>query len=230
MATFADDTAILSASENPTIASERLQAHLSELQLWINKWRMKINPTKSVQVTFANRRATCPVVMIGDTQLPVSNQVKYLGLVLDSKLTWRAHITSKKTHMNLKLRQMNWLIGRKSKLSTENKLLLYKTIIKPISTYGIQLWGCSKPSNTKIIQRAQSRALRIIYNAPWYVSNKTLHDDANLAYIPDEIQRISSRYLERLQDHPNEEAEQLRVPPDVIRRLRRCWPTDVAND
>jgi hypothetical protein len=41
--------------------------------------------------------------------------------------------------------------------------------------YGIQLWGCTKPSNTKIIQRFQSKVLRLITNAPWYVSNLNLH-------------------------------------------------------
>ena len=42
----------------------------------------------------------CPVVTINGTQLPVKNEVKYLGLILDQKLTWRPHITAKKTEIN----------------------------------------------------------------------------------------------------------------------------------
>jgi hypothetical protein len=126
---------------------------VNQLEAWLSNWRVKVNETKSAQVTFTNRRTDCPVVTINETQLPVKKEVKYLGLILDQKLTCRPHITAKKTQINLKLRQMNWLIGRKSKLTTENKLLLYKAIIKPIWSYGIQLWGCAKPSNTKIIQR-----------------------------------------------------------------------------
>ena len=94
-------------------------------------------------------KTDCPVVTINGTQLPVKNEVKYLGLILDQKLTWRPHITAKKTQINLKLRQMNWLFGRTSKLTIGNKLLLYKAIIKPIWSYGVQLWGCAKPSNNK---------------------------------------------------------------------------------
>jgi hypothetical protein len=41
---------------------------------------------------------------------------------------------------------MNWLINRKSQLSLENKITIYKDIIKPVWTYGIELWGGSKPS------------------------------------------------------------------------------------
>jgi hypothetical protein len=61
---------------------------------------------------------------------------------------------------------MQWLLGRKSKLSTTNKLLLYKTILKPIWTYGIQLWGTASTSNIEILEKFQSKVLRIIVNAP----------------------------------------------------------------
>jgi hypothetical protein len=46
--------------------------------------------------------------------------------------------------LGLTLTKMHWLLGRQSKLSTTNKLL-YKTILKPIWTYGIQLWGTASP-------------------------------------------------------------------------------------
>jgi len=84
---------------------------------------------------------------------------------------------------------MNCLIGRKSKLTTENKLLIYKAILKPIWSYGVQLWGCAKPSNTKIIQRVQSKILRMVFNTPWYISNKTLHEDSGTPFVEDEIKR-----------------------------------------
>jgi hypothetical protein len=89
---------------------------------------------------------------------------------------------------------MSWLLGQKSKLSPENKTLIYKCILKPIWTYGIQLWGCAKPSNTKIIQRLQSNVLRTITNAPWYVSNFMLHSDLQIPFITEEIKIYSTVY------------------------------------
>jgi hypothetical protein len=50
-------------------------------------------------------------------------------------------LPSLKTQLNLKAKQMHWLLGRRSTLSIESKLLLYKAVLKPIWTYGIQLWG-----------------------------------------------------------------------------------------
>jgi hypothetical protein len=40
--------------------------------------------------------------------------------------------------------QKNVLASVKTTLSIESKLLLYKVVIKPIWTYGIQLWGQSE--------------------------------------------------------------------------------------
>ena len=57
---------------------------------------------------------------------------------------------------NLNLRNMYWIIGRKSQLSLAKKLLVYKAILKPIWTYGIQLWGIASNSNIDILERFQS--------------------------------------------------------------------------
>jgi hypothetical protein len=54
-------------------------------------------------------------------------------------------------------------------------LCLTSNVNLKILTYGIELWGCSKPSNTKILQMFQSKTLRKLNNAPWYISNITLH-------------------------------------------------------
>jgi hypothetical protein len=156
--------------------------------------------------------------------LPVKNGVKNLGLILDQKLTWRPHMTAKKTQINLKVRQMNWLTGRKSKLTTENKLRLYKAYIKPIWSYGLQLCGCAKPSNTQIIQRIQSKTLRLVFNAPRYVSNRTLHKDFRIQLVEDEIIRMTNRYLLNLTEPSNEQVNQLHVPPPP-RGEKKTTPT-----
>lgn len=229
IATFADDTALLAINNDPVEASHELQHHLSLLQDWFSKWRIKINESKSVQVTFTTKRLLCPKVSINGMEIPVQNEAKYLGFHLDQKLTWQKHIKTKRLQLNLKLRELSWLLGRKSKLSLENKLLLYKCILKPIWTYGIQLWGCTKPSNTKIIQRVQSKILRSITNAPWYVSNLTLHNDLHIPYVSEEIQRFSALYHQRILGHQNRLVAELVTPLTTTRRLKRRWPSDLPR-
>jgi hypothetical protein len=70
---------------------------------------------------------------------------------------------------------MHWLLGRKSQLSTTNKLL--QTILKPIWTYGIELWDTASTYNIEILERFQSMVLRMIVDAPWYVPNSLIRRD-----------------------------------------------------
>jgi hypothetical protein len=63
---------------------------------------------------------------------PPKEEGKYLGLHLDKRLTWHKLIFVKWKQLGIALTKMYWLLGCKSKLSTNNKLLVYKAILKPI--------------------------------------------------------------------------------------------------
>ena len=125
---------------------------------------------------------------------------------------------------------MYWLLVRKSKLSLANKLLLYKCVLKPVWAYGIQLWGCAKPSHTQIIQRLKSKILRSITGAPRYVSNFTLHNDLHIPFVAKETSRLSYLYHHRLASHHNALVTELATLPPIARRLKRRWPTDLLRD
>jgi hypothetical protein len=64
----------------------------------------------------------CPQVSINNFPIPLKEEVKYLGLYLDKKLTWQTHIKAKRRQLELKVRNMNLLIDKKSQLSLENKI------------------------------------------------------------------------------------------------------------
>jgi hypothetical protein len=144
--------------------------------------------------------------------------------LLDAKLRWKVHVKKKREELGLKYRQMYWLMGRRSALTTYNKLVLYKQILKPVWTYGIQLWGCTKPSNIAIIQRFQNKVLRAIVNAPWYVRNADLHSDLKMEIVTAEIKRFARKHEERLHHQDNVEAIQLLDNTELLRRLKRTKP------
>jgi hypothetical protein len=123
---------------------------------------------------------------------------------------------------------MYCLLGRKSHLSSPNKLHHYKTILKPIWTYGIQLWGTASTSNIEILERVQSKALSMIVDAPWYVRNHLIRLDLHMYSVKEEISHYSSTYGARLRFHPNPLVEDLRKQP-AFRRLRRNVPSDLPS-
>jgi hypothetical protein len=229
LATYADDTTILASHRNPEEASRQLQIHLNKYETWLQRWRIKANETKSAHITFTLKTKTCPPVLLNGTPIPQCNTIKYLGLHLDRRLTWHAHILTKRQQLNIQFKRMYWLLGRKSELSIENKILLYKTVLRPIWTYGVPLWGTASTSNIEILQRFQNKVLRTMVNAPWYVPNKILHSDLGIRTVPEEIKHISSKYNAKIKTHPNRLAAELTNVTGRPKRLKRLKTAEVAT-
>jgi len=227
-ATYANDTAILASHHNPTIASTNLQHHLNQFETWLKRWRIKANENKSTHITFSLKRETCPAVTLNGQHILQRETAKYLGIHLDRRLMWQKHIFTKRKQLGLQLHRMYWFIGRKSKPSLENKLLIYKTILKPIWTYGIPLWGTASNSNIEILQRFQNKVLRSIANSPWYVPNTILHTDLQIPTVKAEITNFSTKYREKLLTHPNELIPVL-LDEEEPRRLKHFKPTELTT-
>jgi len=75
------------------------------------------------------------VATLNGLRILQAEDARYLGLHLDRRLNWRKHIFTKRKQLGIQLSKMYWLLGSKSQLSIESKLLLYKAILKPIWTY-----------------------------------------------------------------------------------------------
>ena len=133
----------------------------------------------------------------------------------------------KRNQLSLKLRELYWLIVKPSKMSLDCKLLIYKSIIKPVWTYGIQ--GVAAKLNIEIIQRFQNKVLRIITNAPWYISNDRIHSDLNIPSVIDEVRRYSFNYMQCLANHSNPLARALVFSEGTLRRLKRSQVNDIPS-
>ena len=101
----------------------------------------------------------------------------------------------------------------------QNKITLYKTVIKPVWTYGIQLWGTANNSNIEILQRFQSKTIPNKCTLVCYQRN-------NPPRLQDEIYKSRSRNNARVNNHHNPLVAQLLDTTDQIRRLKRKYPLD----
>jgi hypothetical protein len=230
--TFADDVAILSSDTNPATASNTLQSQLGLLESWSQLWGIKFNETKCTHVTFTLRKEPCPPLYLNNVQIPVADVVRYLGLYIDKRLTWNPHTRLKRKQVNTRYRMLLRLLDNRSHLTLSHKLLIYNTILKPTWTYGLELWGSTKPSNLSRIQSLQSKILRKIANAPYYVSNLTLHNDLHVPFVKDLSKTRYNKFHSFLRSHPNTLVQQLSsrtLPDNPIRRLKRQWPRDLLD-
>ena len=90
----------------------------------------------------------------------MKDYVKYLGLMIDSNLSWKYHIKS----ICHKISKSIGIIAKIQHYVSRHILLsVYNSLIVPYLTYGICCWGnCALTLQRKIVT-LQKRALRLIY-------------------------------------------------------------------
>ncbi len=79
----------------------KLQQDLTNLQKWEDDWLMSLNPDKCQLLRVTNKRTTyTETYYICGQELKQVDSAKYIGIYIDSKLTWNSHIDliTKKTN------------------------------------------------------------------------------------------------------------------------------------
>lgn len=135
VAEFADHEAIFTMHKDPIFASLNLKEHLDIMPDWYEKWRFKVNQSKSSHITFILRLPLCLKVFIDNMSIPINHLAKYLGLTFDRRLMWVHHIKTKRLALNARFRVLKTLFSNKH-TNLNTKLLIYKSLIKP----NVELW------------------------------------------------------------------------------------------
>ena len=90
---YADDTTIYKAGSNIEKLLSHLQEALDGIQQWSEAWGFKISATKSNAIVFSKSHVNIEnKLKLRSAYLPVVSEVKYLGVIFDSKLTYIPYI------------------------------------------------------------------------------------------------------------------------------------------
>ena len=71
-----------------------LQEHITKIEKWLQDKQIKANPSKSNHITFKLQKWKPLNIQLNGTHVIQTKQIKYLGLHLDTQLTWKQHIKS----------------------------------------------------------------------------------------------------------------------------------------
>jgi hypothetical protein len=130
---FADDTSILCCKTN----FNKLNIALKEILESINTWFLKnlltlyLNKTKSVQFLTKPSALTNLNINHGDILINNTNALKFLGLIIDSTLSWKEHIKYTASKLSSTCYAIRILT---SILSLENLLMMYNAYVHSIMT------------------------------------------------------------------------------------------------
>ncbi|GBN44566.1 RNA-directed DNA polymerase from mobile element jockey [Araneus ventricosus] len=207
---YADDTAILERNKNPKYTAAAINQHLEKLDDWFVKWKIALNVSKTEAVYVAKgEKKHKPVINIKNKMIPWSQQAKYLGIILDKKLTWQSHISSIKTNFRNATRKLYPLIARDSDMKRKYKILIYTAILRPIITYGCPIWGAAAKSNINKLEVLENNIIRQIYKAGWYMRNEDITIAIKLPSLKDFIKKISVNFYNNIENIGNEAIQQI---------------------
>lgn len=162
---------------------------LENLNDFSKQHNLKLNPSKSYVIFFNTNKNTDNVVKkyfipkIDNFPLPVSKEVKNLGIMFDENLTFQSHINSK---LKVAYGRLKKLYGFKKFLPSRTKYLLCDSLILSLFNYGDVVYGNSLTSQISYqIQKVQNCCMRFSYNIPFrnhispYLTNNNI---LNMSY------------------------------------------------
>ena len=86
------------------------------------------------------------------------------------------------------------LLNSKSDLSLRNGFLLYKQLIQSLMDYACPAWRSAARSHVRRLQVLQSKCLRLATGAPWYVSNRQIHEGLGVPLFADHIRALTESF------------------------------------
>jgi hypothetical protein len=167
-----------------------VQRHLNEIGRWANEWRININVEKTKAVIFSKRtRLQLPVLELHEEDIEYVPSCPYLGVILDRRMNWKPHVEVPRGKAHGSLTALSQLL--RSSLSSRDKLLLYKTPIRPTMTYAALAWAFTTNRSMLRLQAVQNRALRLIGGYDRYTRNDVMHSDLEIVKLKSFMKHLS---------------------------------------
>ena len=213
---YVDDTSIYHATNNPEDHS--LQVAVNTALQWSKSNDMRINPAKSKEmiVSFAKEKPTVPNIIIDGMNIERVQTCTLLGITLNEDLTWHDHI--EKVYKKASQRLFFVAQLRKSRMSGNELVTVYISLVRPILEYGCQLWhgGLTVHQGT-LLESIQERALAIAFPQLSYTNALS---QANLPTLHQRRDDLCKRMFHDAQD-PCHKLNALLPPERIITHNQR---------
>ena len=156
---FADDTNLHMSHSDLSLLQMEVSQEINKVDDWLGKNKLSLNYYKSSYMIIGNRLGARNSfnLLINSNIIPRSNTVKYLGVILDNKLTWQPHIDNISKKLS-KCCGMVFKLRHYVPLSTLK--VLYYGMFNSVLQYSLINWGRASLCHVQKIKILQNRFLR----------------------------------------------------------------------
>lgn len=180
---YADDTCLFYFGQSIHDIIINAQKDLNLLNIWFQSNLLTINIYKTKYIIFKAKNkkiSNHEPLRINNEIIYRSEQEKYLGLTLDSFLTWKPHIekiTNKLSSLTAVIRNITRCFPQKL------RHLIYNALVKPHIEYLIEIWGSAAKTNLNQLQRAQNKVIKVLFHYNYLTPTNLLYKKTKLLNI-----------------------------------------------
>ena len=119
-------------------------------------------------------------IVINQTRIQEVKETTFLGVIIDNKLKWFAHIR----YISKKIAKGIGIILKSRKFSSNETLLsLYHTFVYPYLSYCIHVWGKAYNTHLNDLFVLQNKAMRIIHGVPPRTNMDNFYIETNILTV-----------------------------------------------
>ena len=208
---------------------KKMQITLNKISAWAKKWGFKISQPKTIGIVFGNKRQPHPVKLrLNNKPIQFQKQVKFLGLIFDSKLTWRQHINYIQERSKSVLNLMRYVQANNYGTNTDTLLTLYRSLLRSILDYGCQAFNSATPAVKKVLDRIQYQGLRIALGALKSTPVHNLLVEAGEKPLQLRRDELSLKYWARCKQNPKNPTNELTEDCKEYRVKSHKWKNDTV--
>ena len=234
---FADDLAIWCSHSNCHESFSALQNAIDHCVRWCEKWGFFLSAPKSAMVIF--KRGPVPDLSdsprIEGVPIPLFRSHKFLGITLDSHLTFQAHVDDVRTRCLKRINVIRCLSGYSWGADRKTLMTLYVGLIRSVLDYNCFLFSTMSVTLGKRLEAIQSTCLRLISGAFRTTPVLALRADSHIPALSDRRLFLLLRYYMKTKGEPNHAAtlalearrprtrRPLKRPSLLADTVRRAW-------
>ena len=173
------------SGKNYTTLVNNLNEELTNLYHWFLSNKLTLSVNKTHYMVFdrgKNIPHNFPLIRFNDKTISRITDIKFLGLTITDKLSWKLHIKD----ISLKLNKLNGILYLTRQYFNSDILRqMYITLVYPHLTYCNILWGYGYSSHLKPLTLAQKRVIRTITYSRKYTHTSPLFNQLNILKLKD---------------------------------------------
>ena len=158
---FADDANLIITGDDYKTVSEKANEVLRLVQNWVVQNGLKLNVNKTKFMVFTNKKKQSIEISLNDKPIEQSERERFLGVIIDSNLSWLQHISILTTKIS---RNAGILYRLRGIVPDKTLKMLYNSFIQSHLNYCSSVWGLGSHNSISKLFASQKKAIRAIEN------------------------------------------------------------------